>query len=233
MAVPVVESVASVANATAATTHTVTKPTGVANDDVLLISMAADAARTITVPTGFTEIINQSNGSAGGGVSITGAWAYKVVTDAGSEPADYDFTLNNSDQACGAIRRISGVNTADVVDVSDQSSGNTSGGTGRSCPTVTTTNDDALVIRDCAAGDDRTFTFPAGTTQRFDLDPPDHVNLMGADESQVTAGATGTALYTFTPTTSVRLVCATIALNAAPAAGGGAPMYAYARRRAL
>jgi len=211
-AVPVVESQSTNHTDTGGTTLNVTKPTGVANGDLLIAHAGIDTA-SITLPSGFTQVYQIT---AGNHVS---AFGYKVVTDAGSEPASYQFSFSVPERGAGGIVRISGADTSSPINIS---------GTATAidtdpivAPSVTTTVDNTLLL--LALGSDiggATITPPSGFTLVYEADNP---NASESDSfvwegSQASAGVTGTKTFGtlgFTPTWGI----GTIAI--APASTGG------------
>lgn len=214
MGVPVVESISTYSTTSEPATHTINKPAGTVEGDLLLLTVYADRARAVTIPSGFTAVTGDvSAGTVGGGLAITLNISYKVA--GASEPSSYDFSFDANEQAAAGMRRISGVDTANPIDVfgTDNTTATT---TTLDCPSVTTTNDDALVIRDLGEGggnDGIPFASPVGVTTDWDIDPPGFVNGGGAHESQATAGATGAATYSWSG--SSHAAAATVAINAA------------------
>ena len=214
MAVPVVETVSTYSTISEPAAHTITKPTGTVEGDLLLLTVYADRARAVTIPSGFTAVTGDiSSGTVGGGQAITLNISYKVA--GASEPASYDFSFDANEQAAAGMRRVSGADTADPIDAfaSDTSDSLV---TTLDCPSVTTTRADALVVRDLGEGtgnDGVPFTMPGGATVDWDIDPPGFVNGGGAHESQLTAGATGTATYSWGGASQA--AAATVAINAA------------------
>ena len=75
-------------------TVVISKPTGTENGDLMIALCASGAPRTWTGDTGWTEVIDQ-------GTAPSIRVAYKVA--GGSEPANYTFTLNSSNNASGVI----------------------------------------------------------------------------------------------------------------------------------
>ena len=218
MAVPVVESVSTYSTTSEPATHTIDKPAGTVEGDLLLLTVYADRARAVTIPSGFTAVTGDvSAGTVGGGVAITLNISYKLA--GASEPSSYGFSFDANEQAAAGMRRISGVDSADPIDVFGTDDTSTTA-TGLACPSVTTTNDDALVIRDCGeGGGNRTpFTFPGGVTTDWEIDPPGFVGGAGAHESQVAAGSTGAAGYSVSGS-ATHIATATVAINAAAVSG--------------
>lgn len=127
------------ATTTGATSITVTKPTGTASGDVLLLYLAKDGSDSVTTgPTGFTYQ------SALSGV-IGGTMEFRVFTRTadGSEGASFSFSSWGSTEAaacyCVAIRDTAGIDVSGAI----LSSGNSSGET---VAALTTTVNDTFLV---------------------------------------------------------------------------------------
>lgn len=145
MASPAYRSHTLNAYAGSGTSQVVTKPTGTADQDILIaISYLEDlgSEETITWPSGFAEIISEYNNTVGGQVTqLSVAW--KLA--GGSEPANYTISWTNSTGNRAAVAAYSGAYAADPIDdfaVSAQSGTATS----QTSPTVTAAAADTLLI---------------------------------------------------------------------------------------
>ena len=97
------------------TTPTLTKPSGVADGDLLLAVFAVKAGVTVdAVPTGWTAFIPGGT-VQNPAVNYTLAAYYKVASSEGAGP--YTWTVSSSAAWRGAIMRYSGVDTSTPVDV--------------------------------------------------------------------------------------------------------------------
>jgi hypothetical protein len=163
----------------------VTKPTGLADGDVLITAMGTSAASG-TPPSGFTTI-----GSATTSASERITYAYKVVTSAAGEPANYSWS-GASGRTSVAITAYSGVDTTTPVDMTAA----TATGTASVGVSNTTVTDGAMLIAG-AIGDwsSAGMTVPGSMSQVFNLGNPGR-RTAGADLIQATAGATGTLTFT-------------------------------------
>ncbi len=170
-------------------TLTINKPTGVAENDLLIATISTDGfTQNIVSPKGWTEIKQDSNGG------MTLAVFSRIAT--ASESASYDFTWDDNQQAAGAILRYSGVDISSPIDVSTLDTGF---GKTPTAPDATTTTDDTRVVRIFGADDDDT---PIGGPTDHDLrvaltsNTGNGTTSLGvADTVQVTAGNTGSASF--------------------------------------
>lgn len=209
MAVPVVESVELTPATALAPGIEVSVPASTAEGDKLLAVCWRDTQDTWTPDeAGWTEV-EQINGPTSAHPSV----AVFVRTATASEPASYIFTGTITARRAAAIARITGHDPDNDFNASASASG---ASTSIDCPTVTTTINDALVLRIYAANANNVPTPPTGTV---------HVNETRGGtvsygfvaQSQATAGATGTA--TFTQSSSNEYQAITVAI--APTGGGG------------
>lgn len=163
----------------------VTKPTGLADGDVLITTMGTSAASG-TPPSGFTTI-----GSATTSASERVTVAYKVVTSAAGEPASYTWT-GASGRSSVAITAYSGVDNTTPIDMAAA----TATGTASVALSNTTVTANAMLYA-AAIGDWSTagMTVPTGMSEVFNLGNPGR-RTAGADLIQASAGATGTQTFT-------------------------------------
>ena len=109
------------------------KPSGVVENDLMVAVVAVDyRARDIVQPAGWTLILNTDSFDV----------SYKVA--GAGEGANYTFTWLSPQQAYGFILRITGHDTSTPINVSGSGNGSSTSAT---CPTVTTTIDDCLILR--------------------------------------------------------------------------------------
>ena len=120
------------------TSITVSKPSGVTTNDVLLGMVSVRSGPTITPPSGWTLVRSDVNGT-----SLTQAVYRKVA--GGSEPSSYSWTFDGPVSAVvGTIVAYSGVNTGTPVDVSGGQANASS--TSVTAPSVTTTVANDMVV---------------------------------------------------------------------------------------
>jgi hypothetical protein len=181
---------------TSGTSITCNKPAGTVEGDVLLAHFRQRQGDATGAPSGWTLLRSTAAPAAVGTVS---AW---VKVAGAAEPADYTFTNGGAGDVGRmgiAIMRFSGVDTATPVDVSAIAAEANTDGTAVTCPTVTTTVADTMVVR--MAGTlsvPGTLTAPSGT-QRYEFGHPSLSTrqwLAGSTIIQEAAGSTGTAVFT-------------------------------------
>ncbi len=211
-------------------------PSGIAVDDFLLVFIAQNHDRLpITAPAGWVSIIQ--NDHSGNAVALS-IW-YKIAVSADTSAANYSFTWTTSDLYCAMMLRFDGTATSgDIIAASAENEGTSDTAT---CPTVTTTDANSLVVRACAfdSGSDAETTVDTITdyTQRdgggdgFTSDGTGGAECLGSAQDIIQAGiaATGTADITGFGTTE-QWCSATFAVNPSVAGGGFVP---YPRPRGL
>ncbi|MDH5378099.1 MAG: hypothetical protein OEX00_07250, partial [Gammaproteobacteria bacterium] len=204
----VLESYSIYESTAGATSHTVDKPTGTVDDDLLIAILNTDGAgETLTAPSGWTAIFDTIDTQA----SAFRVW-YKIAS---SEPASYTFTVTSSESCVLAVLRLSGHDLTNPIDVNGtDTQANTSPYT---CPSVTTTVSNAWILR-CFGADDGDVTedsgYPSGHTGIFVRKSDEswgEGSCGAAYTTQALPGATGNA--DFTPTAAEQWAAATVALK--------------------
>lgn len=168
----------------AGTSLTINKPTGTAEDDILVAfiysSDGTDAFGSVTVPSGWTAVGSIEVGGGGNG----GCW--RKVAGA-SEGSSYTWSNINSSHLIGVIGAYSGGDTTTPIHKNAQTNGSIPVST-----SVTTTNTDCLGIAWSAAdlASSQTFSSTEGMTERLD-ETESGTNLGHAlyDEAWATAQA--------------------------------------------
>lgn len=176
---------------TATPTAVLPVPAGTAAGDVLVASVAADLNPAMTPPVGWTPIVS--------GLSVsTGArlFSYYHVVGA-SDPASFTWTFSTSVKWGGGITAYRGVNTTTPLDSSVVTATDTSWTkSSLTVGSITTATNGAMqistIVCDCASP---VFTPPGAWTQRWQSAGGQIAEQ--ADLLQATAGATGTATWTF------------------------------------
>lgn len=213
------------------TTITIAAPSGAAQNDlaVACIAINHDRAPVSSSGGGWTKQVEAEYS-----VDVTVSCWWLIL--GASPPADWTWTWPTADGYCGGIALYTGIDTADAYDVSGSSSAQS---TTPTSPSVTTTANNALVVR-FFAGDgsgagyaplvsDETLrgegygTFSGSTACGYGI----------ADSNQASLGATGTSAWTPNGSPNEQWVTATIAFNELVAAGGGTPMHYFRRRHGL
>lgn len=206
-----VRSVSTYDSVTAVTTAPIPKPTGLENGDVVVAAIHVLGSATVTPPAGFT-ITSGSPRTDGWGSTRVSVYTH-VVTDAGSEPATYDFGIGS--QRCGGFAvRVALMDTADLVNAVAAGVGSTSSSaTAQTSPAVTTDEDNCYIMRVGIIDRTYTVTKPALHIEKVNLS---ETLLYGgklflAVATQATAGSTGTADFTLSTARAAGFI--TLALN--------------------
>ena len=176
--------------ATGATSVSVTKPTGVQANDLLVAHVMVTGNVTASIAgSGWTAI---TSGTAAN--QATQASFYKIA--GGSEPASYSFTWTGSQAAAATVTAYYGIKSSSAFDVNSAvaSANNTTTVTANS---VTTTANDDIVLAFFGSASNSTYTPPGGWNERGDVGTTG-ISASTADKIQVTAGATGNASATST-----------------------------------
>ncbi len=175
---------ASANNGGGAASLTINRPTGVAENDFLLalVSVQGGTSRTISSPTGWSLLRRDNQGT-----NLAQAVYYKAAGPA--EPSSYQWTFNASARATGGVIPYVGVNNASPIDTS---SGRVSTANSSSvvAPSVTPAAPNHRIVGFFGLNDDRTWTPPAGMTERWDT-MSGASSSEAADMTQATATATG------------------------------------------
>jgi len=188
-------------NAAGTTSLAIAKPTGVLEGDVMIATVAAKETGTVTAPSGWTAILNLTQGTA-----LRQVTYFKVAT--ATEPSSYSWSLGTSRAASGGIADYSGVNSTVPIDASASATG-TSGSA--AIPSATTSAPNDLVLAVASFATATTVTPDASTTERFDVASGSNTTDV-ADFAQVSAGATGAK--TATPVVSTGVwIAQTVALR--------------------
>jgi hypothetical protein len=187
------------------TTVVITKPTGLADGDVMVAHIVAGmTGSTHTPPAGWTEM--------GGATTISSmvvtTWV-KVVTNAAGEAANYTWTTNSGSKT-GRISAYRGVSNTHPLNAWASASNAT--GTTATAPSVTTTRPNCLVIAAHASEENGAIGDPAGMAVRTSDETGDLSSQL-ADITVAAAGATATYAASVP---SGAWIAVTIALNAAP-----------------
>jgi hypothetical protein len=169
-----------------ATTLEIGSPAGVVAGDVMIAVVDVRGTPAITPPAGWSLIRVDD-------VPTTMRQAVYVRVAGASEPATHTWTFSKIQSAVGAILAYSGVDGDQPVDAHGGAAHDVA--TSQvSAPSITTTGSDAMVLGFFGITQKRTFTPPAGMTERSDVmfagtDYP--ISSATADVLQVAPGATG------------------------------------------
>ncbi len=189
------EGVGTKENTSTDTSVVIPAPSGIQVDDLLVASIHCNHAPTITPPAGWTSAASCNNSS-----NSKGEVFYKVAVSADTSASDYTFSISLTDGLCGSVSRYSGIDPADPFDVAVGTTSTTSDNE-IDCPSITTANDNALIIRHGTidGAGNATITFSPRNdpplTERTDMDSDigtgAEVGGSYCDENQATAGVTG------------------------------------------
>lgn len=203
------------------TSVTVTKPSGVVDNDCLYAAVAQGGG-TLTPPAGWTLVGSQAGDN--GTLSV-----YRKI--AASEGASYVWSLNNTDSLSVTIGAYYNVNTSTPIDVFSFQANNTAS-TSMASATVTPTTTAGMLLMIGAAidtsGGSVTATAPAGMTERADGGAGETMSYV-ADLLLSSSSATGTK--TASLSSSKKSIGAQIVLM--PAATGTAPTTMYVKHNNL
>jgi hypothetical protein len=201
-------AVAIASSNTANNSNVFTKPSGLADGDVLEIRYGSygGSSGSPTAPAGFTSVVSTSRAQGGGFMS----WGIfrKVITSASGEPASY--TVGRPPGTIGwdggEIDRLTGVDTT----TPETDSGSAEAGSGSTMSTgaaVDAGADDLLLLIGINNG--QSMTNPSGTTQDFELDGGDFEGW------HASPGALSGATYTSTLGASTEWAIAWVVVKAA------------------
>ncbi|MBN3498321.1 discoidin domain-containing protein [Arthrobacter pascens] len=187
------------ANATtASTTVALTKPAGATAGDVLVASFTADKNPTVAVPAGWTAIVNGLSISSGARVFAY----YRVVGSA--DPATYTWTLSTAVKWGAGVTAYRGVDTTTPLDSAVATAVSTTyRATSIAVPSVTTASNGAMLVGGLGFDSSTPGTTPpTGWTERWETVAGGQIAEQ-ADRTQTTAGASGTATWTFSSAKAV------------------------------
>ncbi len=176
------------------TTLTVNYPSGTKSGDWLVLAATMGYPNTLTVPSGWTQVVKKSSGSVSGTSDTTYVLRHKASTE-----TSVTITFSGTFARAVAVAAYRGVASTSPVDVSGSAS--TNGGTTVTTPSVTTTaaGDRVIVATGAYTASTGTWAPPATMTARAESGTASPVVALD-DQGQQTAGATGTrgAIYSQT-----------------------------------
>ena len=183
--------------ATASTAVALPKPSGATAGDVLVASFTADKNPTAAGPGGLDRDRQRALISSGARVFAY----YRVVGSA--DPATYSWTLSTAVKWGGGMTAYRGVDTTTPLDSAVATAVNTSyTATSIAVPSVTTASNGAMLIGGLGFDSSNpAATPPTGWTERWETAGGQIAEQ--ADRTQATAGATGTATWTFSSAKAV------------------------------
>ena len=176
--------------ATGATSVSVTKPTGVQANDLLVAHVMVTGNVTASIAgSGWTAVTSATAANA-----ATQASFYKIA--GGSEPASYSFTWTGSQAAAATVTAYYGVKSSSPLDLFSAIA-STNNTTSVTAATLTTTANDDIVLAFFGSASNSTYTPPGSWNERGDVGTTG-ISASTADQIKVTAGATGNAVATST-----------------------------------
>ncbi len=181
------------------TSLTITKPTGTADGDVLIASIAASSsAATITPPSGWTLVNSQTQSNTNTSKLST----YWLAAGA-SEPASYTWTFSGGARdLAGAISAYSGVD-ASAGTINAQAAQATGSSTSHATPTITTTVASTMLVSTHAYASAGTWAPPGSMTEAADVASRTVSNASGISlEMNYMAQATAASVAALTATAS-------------------------------
>ncbi len=182
---PPIASVQSAANANGgAASLVINRPTSTSADDLLVAGITVDggSGTSVTAPAGWTQIRRTDNGT---NVTVVSFWKLAGA----SEPNSYSFTLSPNARAVGGILRVTGVDTADPIDLSG---GNTGNSRDVQAPSITTTSNRTTLIGFFGTDTRTSFNDAASMTEQFDRQHGNSAGptLAGDSDPAASTGAT-------------------------------------------
>ena len=198
MAIPVIATLATTQKDSLGAPFEVaaTTPSETAEDDLLVAWIVTDggtSGTTITAPAGWNAITATLNRSDL--VFCRGFWRKAVA----SEPSTHTFTVSQDERMVAGILRITGADVTTPIDIESNQTGKSDTPT---CPTVTPTTDDVLVLAFCGvddgdAGNDAGFPGGAWTNQWVKTNGTANECTNGCVSQGIASQtASGTAVYT-------------------------------------
>lgn len=202
------------------TSAVVPAPTGVLNNDIVLVSLYLETTATVTLPSGFTELTTAP--AATGTQAFVDRLYWK--RSAGSEPSTYTFSWTGSAwRDAFSIAYKDCVTSGSPIDVQNNAARSTTGNT-TPAVTVTTTGSDRQLVWIGASWIGGPWNPPSGYTERVDNGSSGAMGL--ADLTQGIAGSsgsiTGTTSSTAASQTAWLIALKPLATVTSTKTGGGA-----------
>ncbi len=196
---------------------TVSTPSGTVEGDLLIAAVATDGNESFSTPSGWTQI-SQANQ---GGASLAVYWKLASA----SESSSHTFSWGSNEEAYAWIMRFTGHHATTPIDTyATYGSGSSSS---PDCPSVTTTVDNAMILRIGGFDDDDVDIDSSGlsghTTITMDQSDSGSGTCSGGAGYviQGTAGASGVAEFDLTNSEQYRTVTIAIAPDESAGGGGG------------
>lgn len=193
------------------TSLTISKPAGTSETDLLLAAVVTDGdtKSSLSPPSGqdWTKISLQKKGTK---VTL-GLW-WKLAN--ASEPSSHQFTWSGSQEAYGWIMRFTGHDTENPINTWAHNGGNSSSA---SCPSVTTTVANTMIVRIGGFDDDDINIDNTGLSSHIDITMDESSSGSGTCsggagyKTQTSVGSSGTASFSLTNSEQYRTVTVAIA----------------------
>jgi PKD repeat protein len=179
----------------AVTSVRVDKPAGLASGDVVIAQLTVDDAPSISAaPAGWTPVITPLAVNSSARVFAY----YYVVTDPAAEPASWTWTLSGAEKWNAVATAFQGVDPATPFDSVASTRVNTSVLSSVTVPSLTTTMAGAVLVGGVGVNSGtNSVTQPSGWTEAAEAGGGQVAEL--AHQLRPTAGATGTASWTLSP----------------------------------
>lgn len=220
----------------AASSMSVNVPSGVSDGDYLVLGIsAATESSSITTPSGWTALRNQTD--VGNGQKL---WSYHRI--ASSEPASYTVSVSPAEDMAAIMIAYRGTDSSLATVVQAQAGANGGNTAAQSSPSVTSTTDGAMILAFFGADSNTDHTpvtadsSPAATAEATVFQSGNNISFFAEDYILPTAGAQ-VLDCTFNSAPSAGVVKLAFAIGAAAGAAATAPPFARERstprRRAL
>ena len=167
------------------TTLTIGTPQGLVAGDMMLASIDVRSNPNITVPAGWTQLLDHTIGTA-----MRQTTYYKLFSGA-SEPVSHTWSFSSSEAATGGIVAYSGVDNTNPIDVAGGQTNSSSSSI--TAPSVTTTVADTLLVGFYGMASNPSIQPPAGMIEQIERIGTGQVKITTeiADAIHPSAGATG------------------------------------------
>lgn len=204
----------SATTATGTNLVTLDKPTGVVENDLMIVFITTFEALSFTPPSGWTLLYSNPAGT------YSEQWCYYRIAGA-SEPSSYSWSLSGIDEIVGTMSAWYNVDTTTPIDAY-LASDDTTAGTTQVADAITIVTDGALLLavagfNNDTAGGTTASTPPSGMTELSDAATTQWTWQSAAYQAGMATGTTGTRTFSLNQLVS-ESATALVALR--PAAGG-------------
>jgi hypothetical protein len=216
--VPTLNGTPATGTLNAGTSLTANLPASIVAGELLVLVVGCALTQTISTPAGWSPVAAVSDGFGGSAIAT-----FRRVAD-GTEGASVTVTLGASCDAVSIAFRLGGADLTAPINVSGTGTNTSGSSTAMTCPSVTTTANNAFIVR---AGITREATAIANPGSHTDIaqantgSTPTNVFGRACYATLASAGATGTAAFVASGGNREWNVV-TIAINPVLEAGGTA-----------